>query len=81
MCSIIPLFGCRYKSTLSGLMFLFCNPTIKNISYLIFYLMVKVGCVVYGKGGMSCNCPTLIWLLVWSDCVPQCLYLIGTVTS
>ncbi len=35
MYSIIPFFGCRYKSTLSGLMFLFCNPIIKNISYLI----------------------------------------------
>ncbi len=34
MYSIIPFFGCRYKSTLSGLVFLFCNPTIKDISYL-----------------------------------------------
>ncbi len=45
MYSIIPFFGCRYKSTLSGLMFLFCNPTIKNISYLILsflsYLMTS----------------------------------------
>ncbi len=40
MYSIIPLFGCRYKSTLSELMFLYCNLTIKNISYLILsYLM------------------------------------------
>ncbi len=36
MYSIIPFFGCQYKSTLSELVFMFCNPTTKNIlSYLI----------------------------------------------
>ncbi len=34
MYSIIPFFGCRYKSTLSGLMFLFCKPTIKKRIFL-----------------------------------------------
>ncbi len=37
MYSIIPFFGCRYKSTLSGLMLLFCNPT---ISYLILSYLI-----------------------------------------
>ncbi len=39
MYSIIPFFGCQYKSILSGLMSLFCNPTIKNISYLILSIL------------------------------------------